>query len=185
MDNTSISYMEQMGTRGMLNHGATIIQTEGKVGGTRYVFAGLEALIKNAFVHPPIGGKLVNPFKGQAKIYAGDLIEHDLGFTAGNEGPGATIKILKAYGVAKATAAPTDTDIYIVRNGFVHIPFPGDAIMIGQKDFKTKAKGVTVSAVEAMTDETAGDVWKVTLSAAPRLRVCYEASFHVYHKRCN
>lgn len=56
MDNTSISYMEQMGTRGMLNHGATIIQTEGKVGGTRYVFAGLEALIKNAFVHPPIGG---------------------------------------------------------------------------------------------------------------------------------
>ena len=56
MDNTSISYMEQMGTRGMLNHGATIIQTVGKVGGTRYVFAGLEALIKNAFVHPPIGG---------------------------------------------------------------------------------------------------------------------------------
>ena len=165
MDNTSISNMEQMGTRGMLNHGATIIQTEGKVGGTRYVFAGLEALIKNAFVHPPIGGKLVNPFKGQAKIYAGDLIEHDLGFTAGNEGPGATIKILKAYGVAKAAAA-TDTDIYIVRNGFVHIPFPGDTIMIGQNDFKTKAKGVTVSAVEAMTDETAGDVWKVTLSAA-------------------
>ena len=166
MDNTSISYMEQMATRGMLNHGATIIQSEGKVGGTRYVFAGLEALIKNAFVHPPIGGKLVNPFKGQAKIYAGDLIEHDLGFTAGNDGPGATIKILKAYGVAKATTAATDTDIYIVRNGFVHIPFPGDTIMIGQKDFKTKAKGVTVSAVEATTDDTAGDVWKVTLSAA-------------------
>ena len=166
MDNTSISYMEQMGTRGMLNHGATIVQTEGKVGGTRYVFAGLEALIKNAFVHPPIGGKLVNPFKGQAKIYAGDLIEHDLGFTAGNEGPGATIKILKAYGVAKDTTAATDTDIYIVRNGFVHIPFPGDTIMVGQKDFKTKAKGVTVSAVEATPDDTAGDVWKVTLSAA-------------------
>lgn len=166
MDNTSISYMEQMGTRGMLNHGATIVQTEGKVGGTRYVFAGLEALIKNAFVHPPIGGKLVNPFKGQAKIYAGDLIEHDLGFSAGNDGPGATIKILKAYGVAKATTAATDTDIYIVRNGFVHIPFPGDTIMVGQKDFKTKAKGVTVTAVEATTDGTAGDVWKVTLSAA-------------------
>ena len=38
--------------------------------------------------------------------------------------------------------------------------------MIGQKDFKTKAKGVTVSAVEATTDATAGDVWKLTLSAA-------------------
>ena len=68
--------------------------------------------------------------------------------------------------VAEATNAATDTDIYIVRNGFVHIPFPGDNIMIGQKDFKTKAKGVTVSAVEATTDATAGDVWKVTLSAA-------------------
>ena len=166
MDNSSISYMNQMATSGMLNHGATIVQPEGKVGGTRYVFAGLEALIKNAFVHPPIGGKLVNPFKGKAKIYAGDLFEHDLGFTAGNDGPGATIKILKAYGVAKNTTAGTDTDIYIVRNGFVHIPFPGDTIMVGQKDFKTKAKGVTVTAVEATTDGTAGDVWKVTLSAA-------------------
>lgn len=165
MDNTSISYMEQMGTRGMLNHGATIIQTEGKVGGTRYVFAGLEALIKNAFVHPPIGGKLINPFKGPAKIYAGDFIEHDLGFTAGSKYHGATIKILKAYGVAK-NADNADTVIYIVRNGFVHIPFPGDNIMIGQEDFKTEAKGVTISAVEATTDDTAGDVWKVTLSAA-------------------
>ena len=166
MDNTSISYMEQMGTQGMLSHGATIVQTEGAVGGTRYVFAGLEALVKNAFVHPPIGGKLVNPFRGTAKIYAGDLIEHDLGFTAGNDGPGATIKVLKTYQVAKATTAGTDTDIYIVRNGFVHIPFIGDTIMVGQKDFKTKAKGVTVTAVDATTDATAGDVWKLTLSEA-------------------
>lgn len=164
MDNTSISYMDQMATRGMLNHGATIIQTEGEVGGTRYVFAGLEALIKNAFVHPPIGGKLVNAFKGPAKIYAGDLIEHDLGFTKGNDGPGATIKVLKTYEVGKATGAATDVDIYIVRNGFVHIPFVGDTLMVAQKDFATKAKGVTVTAVEATTDATAGDVWKVTLS---------------------
>lgn len=164
MDNTSISYLSQLATRGMVSHSATIIQTEGEVGGTRYVFEQLEALIKNAFVHPPIGGKLVNPFKGPAKIYAGDLIEHDLGFTAGDSGSGATIKILKTYAVAKKTGTATDTDIYIVRNGFVHIPFIGDKIMVGQKDFATKAKGVTVTAVEATTDNTAGDVWKLTLS---------------------
>ena len=166
MDNTQISYMEQMGTRGMVSHGATIIQTEGSVGGTRYVFAGLEALIKNAFVHPPIGGKLVNGFRGPAKIYAGDLIEHDLGFTAGNDGPGATIKILKTYEVAKADAAGSSTEIYIKRNGFVHIPFIGDTIMIGQKDFKTKAKGVTVTNVVAEYTETEGDVWALTVSEA-------------------
>ena len=166
MDNVSISYMDQMFSNGMLNHGAVIIQTEGEVGGTRHVFAGLEALIKNAFVHPPIGGQLVNPFKGPGKIYAGDLIEHDLGFTAGNDGPGATVKILKAYEVAKTTTAATDTDIYITRNGFVHIPYVGDTIMVGQKDFATKAKGVTVTAVEATTDEAAGDVWKVTTNEA-------------------
>lgn len=166
MDNTSISYMEQMATRGMLSHGAAIVQTEGEVGGMRYVFAGLEALVKNAFVHPPIGGQLVNGFKGQAKIYAGDLIEHDLGFTKGNDGPGATIKVLKTYEVAKDTSANTDTAIYITRNGFVHIPFTGDTLMVGQKDFATKGLGVTVTAVEATTDDTAGEVWKVTLSAA-------------------
>lgn len=166
MDNTSISYLNQMVTRGMVSHSATIVQAEGSVGGTRYVFEQLEALIKNAFVHPPIGGKLVNPFKGPAKIYAGDLIEHDLGFTASDENQGATIKILKTYAVAKATSAATDKTIYIVRNGFVHIPFVGDNIMVGQKDFTTKSKGVTVTAVEATTDTTAGDVWKVTLSDA-------------------
>lgn len=165
MDNTSISYLSQLTTTGMVSHSATIIQSEGSVGGTRYVFEQLEALIKNAFVHPPIGGKLVNPFKGPAKIYAGDLIEHDLGFTAGDSGLGATIKILKAYAVAKATTGATDTEIYIVRNGFVHIPFVGDNIMVGQKTFATKSVGVTVTAVEATTDVTAGDVWKLTLSA--------------------
>lgn len=166
MDNTSISYMEQMASRGAVNMGASILQTEGEIGGTRYVFAGLEALVKNALVHPPIGGKLVNPFKGPAKIYAGDLIEHDLGFTAGNDGSGATIKVLKTYEVAKDTVANTDTAIYITRNGFVHIPFAGDTVMVGQKDFSTKSLGVTVTAVEATTDDTAGDVWKLTLSTA-------------------
>lgn len=166
MDDTSISYLSQLATTGMVSHSATIIQTEGAVGGTRYVFEQLEALVKNALVHPPIGGKLANPFKGPAKIYAGDLIEHDLGLAKGDGGPGATIKVLKAYAVAKATTADTDTDIYIVRNGFVHIPFVGDTIMVGQKDFATEAKGVTVTAVEATTDTTAGDVWKLTLSEA-------------------
>lgn len=158
----AMNYYDQMLAQGAIMNGAALVQAEGQIGGQRYVFAGLEALMKNAFVHPPIGGLLKNPFRGPAKIYAGDLIEHDLGIVSGK---GATIKILKAYEVAKATEAETDTVIYIKRNGYVHIPFVGDNIMVGQADFKTKSVGVTVSAVEVTTIAEEGDAWKVTLSA--------------------
>lgn len=160
MDN-SLNYYDQMLAQGAIMNGAVLVQAEGKIGGQRYVFAGLEALLKNAFVRPPIGGILANPFRGPAKIYAGDLIEHDLGLVSGK---GATIKVLKAYAVAKATELGTETEIYIKRDGFVHIPFVGDNIMVGQADFKTKSVGVTITAVEVSTVEEEGDAWKVTLS---------------------
>lgn len=160
--NSSVEYLNMLTAGGSVLNGAAIIQWEGEVGGQRPVFVGLEALFKNSLCHPPIGGKLTNPFKGRAKIFAGDLIEHDLGLKSGN---GATIKILKSYGVLKATAAETDKEIYIKRDGFVHIPFVGDTVMVGQTDFATKSKGVTVTAVEETT-ETEGEAWKLTLSDA-------------------
>ena len=163
MNESMMNYYDQMMAQGAVMNGNVMVQAEGEIGGQRYVFAGLEALVKNAFVRPPIGGVLANPFKGPAKIYAGDLIEHDLGIA---NGKGATVKILKAYSVAKATTADTDTDIYIKRNGYVHIPFVGDTLMIAQKDFATKAKAVTVTAVAVDTVTEEGDAWKVTLSAA-------------------
>lgn len=157
-----MNYYDQMMAQGAIMNGGVMLQASGQIGGQRYVFAGLEALIKNAFNRPPIGGQLANPFPGPAKIFAGDLIEHDLGI-ANNKG--ATVKILKAYEVAKNTAAATDIEIYIKRSGFVHIPFVGDNIMVGQKTFATKSVGVKVTAVEATTTNTEGDVWKLTLSA--------------------
>ena len=160
--NEAMNYYDQMLAQGAIMNGAALVQAEGQIGGQRYVFAGLEALLKNAFVHPPIGGLLKNPFRGPAKIYAGDLIEHDLGIVSGK---GATIKILKAYGIAKNTDTESDTVIYIKRDGYVHIPFVGDNIMVGQADFKTKAVGVTITAVEVATLVDEGDAWKVTLSA--------------------
>lgn len=162
MDNGTIDYYGQMTAQGAVMNGGVMVQSEGEIGGQRYVFAGLEALVKNAFVHPPIGGQLANPFKGPAKIYAGDLIEHDLGIA---NGKGATVKVLKAYSVAKDTTGATDTEIYIKRDGFVHRIFPGDTVMVGQKDFATKGLGVTVEAVEVSQVDAEGDAWKVTLSA--------------------
>lgn len=158
-----MNYYDQMMAQGAIMNGGVMLQASGQIGGQRYVFAGLESLIKNAFNRPPIGGQLVNPFPGPAKIYAGDLIEHDLGIA---NKKGATVKILKVYEVAKATTTAADTTIYIKRSGFVHIPFVGDNIMIAQDDFTTESKGVAVTAVEEATDETAGDVWKVTVEEA-------------------
>lgn len=155
-----MNYYDQMLAQGAIMNGAVMLQAEGKIGGQRYVFAGLEALLKNAFVHPPIGGMLVNPFRGPAKIYAGDLIEHDLGLVSGT---GATIKVLKAYGVAKEAAESAKT-IYIKRDGYVHIPFVGDILMVGQADFKTPSVSAVVTSVEVATVTEEGDAWKVTLS---------------------
>lgn len=155
-------YSQRLLNGGVFN-GTTLIQAHGSVGGTRYVFVKLHGQGFDGMVYPTVGGILTNPFKGNAKIYAGDLVEYNPGIT---DDSGATLKILKSYEAAKATSQATDTDIYLVRDGFHHIPFVGDFLMIGQKDFATKGTAATVTAVSKETDPKAGDVWKVTLSAA-------------------
>lgn len=99
--------------------GRTLIQAHGKIGGHRSVFINLVSGNKDAFVYPPFGGVIKNPFKGRAKIYAGDFCEYDPD-TYGNNG-GQTVKILKYYELAK-TATSTDTDILVVNDGYHHIP---------------------------------------------------------------
>lgn len=140
--------------------GRTLIQAHGKIGGHRAVFVNIVGNGKNAFTYPPFGGVLKNPFKGHAKMYAGDLME----YTPTNATNGGTVKLLKYYELAKAVAA-ADTEIVIVGDGYHHIPFIGDIIMIAQKDFKTKATGVTVLNVEKTT-EAGKPAWKLTISAA-------------------
>lgn len=157
------NYYDQMNAQGAVFGGTVLLQASGGIGGQKHVYFNLKGAVKEAFRYPPIGGIVTNPFPGPAKIYAGDLVEHSLGFA---DGKGGTIKILKSYAVAKKTSAATDVEIYIVRDGYHHIPFVGDNIMVGQKDFSTKAIGVTVTKVEETTDPTAGDVWKLTISSA-------------------
>ena len=144
---------------GAVNTGRTLFQATGKIGGHRNVFVKTIRGGKGELNSLTTGGILTNPFKGRAKFFAGDLLEY-----TPNQGPteGATVKILKFYEVAKATATDATT-ILLVRDGYHHIPFVGDNIMIGQKDFTTKAKGVTITAVEKTTDG-GNDVWKVTIS---------------------
>lgn len=139
--------------------GKTLLQRRGEIGGARYVFVKLQGN-KNELVFPTFGCKIMNPFKGTAKMYAGDLIEYR--YNDGEEG--ATGYILKTYVVAKKTTNDTDTEIYIVRDGYKHIPFVGDIIMKAPDTLDGTGTAVTVTKVEATVD-TQKDVWKLTLSA--------------------
>lgn len=140
--------------------GSALVQSSGEIGGTRHVFVKLQSSSKHGLVYPTVGGVLKNPFKGHAKIYAGDLLEYNPGIVSGT---GATVKVLKTYELAEAASTET---IKIVRNGFRHIPFVGDYLMVAPKTLTTKGTAATVTAVTATTDATLGDIWTVTLSAA-------------------
>lgn len=140
--------------------GKTLLQRRGEIGGARYVFVKLQGN-KNELVFPTFGCKIMNPFKGTAKMYAGDLIEYRY-----NDGEkGATGYILKTYVVSKATGTASDTVIYLARDGYKHIPFVGDVLMKAPATINGTGTAVTVTKVEP-TVEASKDVWKVTLSAA-------------------
>lgn len=136
--------------------GRALVQARGSIGGHRYVFVKLQMSGKDALVFPTTGCVIKNPFKGNARAFAGTLFEYN---------PDGTGYILKSYAVAKATAEATDTSIYLKRDGYSLIPFVGDILMVAPTTLTGKGTAVTVTAVKAETDATAGDVWKVTLNA--------------------
>lgn len=136
--------------------GRALVQARGSIGGHRYVFVKLQMSGKDALVFPTTGCVIKNPFKGNARAFAGTLFEYN---------PDGTGYILKSYAVAKATSEATDTVIYLKRDGYSLIPFVGDILMVAPTSLTGKGTAVSVTAVEKATDGTAGDVWKVTLSA--------------------
>jgi len=140
--------------------GRTLVQARGSIGGHRYVFVKLQMSGKDALVFPTSGGIVKNPFKGNARAFAGTLAE----YIPSNGSNGSEIRILKSYAVAKATSESSDTVIYLKRDGYSLIPFVGDVLMVAPTTLVGKGTAVTVTAVEKTTDGTAGDVWKVTLS---------------------
>lgn len=157
---TELDFFQQRILGGGVFTGNVLIQANGELGGSRNVFVKLQSSAKNGLVYPTIGGVLTNPFKGRAKIYAGDLLEYNPGI---EDTGGATVKVLKTYEVAKAAST---TEVLIKRDGFRHIPFVGDILMVAPSSVSGTGTGVTVTAVEKTKDNTAGDVWKLTVSAA-------------------
>lgn len=126
--------------------GRTLVQSTSKLGGSRNVFVKLQGL-KNELVFPTFGGQVKNPFKGAAKIYAGDLIE----FRTNSKGVEPEIYILKSYEVVSVSG----TTLNIVRDGYHHIPFPGDNIGL-VADYDNVS--TTIASPSSFTIPNTGDV---------------------------
>lgn len=136
--------------------GRKTIQRRGTIGGARSVFVKLQGN-KNELVYPTFGGYIKNPFKGAAKLFAGDLIEYR---TDGN-GENPEIYILKTYLVESVSG----TTVNIVKDAYKHIPFVGDKIGVAPSELGGEMTAVTINSIKT---SKVGDVevWACTCSAA-------------------
>lgn len=132
--------------------GRTLVQASGEIGGYRHVFVKLQGGAKNGLVFPTVGNRIMNPFKGRAKAYAGDLFEYH------TNGEGY---LLKTYLVVSVDG----TTINIARDGYKHKPFVGDILMVAPNEIGGEGTAVTVTAVEKTTVDGT-DVWALTVSEA-------------------
>ena len=139
--------------------GRKLIQRRGEVGGAKSVFVKLQG-IKNELTYPTFGGVIKNPFKGAAKMFAGDLCE----YRTDANGVKPEIYLLKTYEVFKLDT--NDKKVYIVRDKYKHKPFVGDVLGIAPDTIggAVATKGTIVSVEATVVDKA--DVWALTMSAS-------------------
>lgn len=135
--------------------GATLIQTHDKIGGGRNVFVNLVG-IHDDLVYPQFGGKVMNPPKGVARMFAGDLCEYRLK-TEGAFDP--EIYILRTFKVVSASG----TTVNVERGEFSHKPFVGDILMKAPDTIGGEGTAITVTAV-ASSVVSEQNVWALTVS---------------------
>ena len=135
--------------------GRKLIQRHGTVGGAKSVFVKLQG-IKNELVYPTFGGQIMNPFKGAAKMFAGDLCE----YRTNDEGVKPEIYLLKTFLVKSVSG----TTVNVVKDAYKHTPFVGDKIGVAPSEVGGAID--TVATITAVKVAKVGkvDVWELTLS---------------------
>lgn len=136
--------------------GRKTIQRSATVGGARSVFVKLQGN-KNELVYPTFGGYIKNPFKGAAKLFAGDLIE----YRTDENGLNPEIYILKTYEVVSVSGSTVN----ILNDGYKHTPFVGDKLGVAPDEIGGEMTAHTVVAVANATVE-GKKVWAVTFDVA-------------------
>lgn len=149
--------MIQKTTGGVFLGRARIAQKR-KNGGARYVSVDFQGL-KNDLVYVLWGGVLANPFPGVAKLYEGDMFYQELDDKA--EHP--KLYCLKTYEAAKAS---TGTTLKLVRDGFHHIPFVGDTLMVEPEEIGGEGTVANVIAITNTTEDDGAKTWTLTLDTA-------------------
>lgn len=129
--------------------GRKTIQRRAEVGGARSVFVKLQGN-KNELVYPTFGGEIKNPFKGPAKLFAGDLME----YRTDENGLNPEIYILKTYLVHSVEG----NVVNIVNDGYKHIPFVGDKLAT------LNAEGTVVETITITGVAKGANVWACTVS---------------------
>ena len=135
--------------------GRKLIQRRGEVGGAKSVFVKLQG-IKNELVYPTFGGQIKNPFKGAAKMFAGDLCE----YRTNDKGVKPEIYILKTYLVESVSGSVVN----IVKDNYKHIPFVGDKIGVAPDEIGGAVTAVTINSIKVAKVGDV-DVWACTCSA--------------------
>lgn len=136
--------------------GRKTIQRSATIGGARSVFVKLQGN-KNELVYPTFGGQIKNPFKGAAKMFAGDLME----YRTDANGLNPEIYLLKTYKVVSVSG----TTVNILNDGYKHIPFVGDKLGVAPDEIGGAVDAVTITAVK--NAEVGGKkVWAVTTSGS-------------------
>lgn len=135
--------------------GRKTIQRRGTIGGARSVFVKLQGN-KNELVYPTFGGYIKNPFKGAAKLFAGDLIE----YRTDENGENPEIYILKTYLVESVSG----TTVNIVKDAYKHTPFVGDKIGVAPDEIGGEVTSVTINSIRVSKVGNV-DVWACTCSA--------------------
>lgn len=140
--------------------GRVLVQKSGSIGGYKSVFVKLKEL-HNELVYPTFGGIIMNPFKGRAKFFAGDLLE----FRTNDKGVRPEVYILKTFKVVSASS----TTVNVLRDGFLHKPFVGDVLMKAPSVIGGTGTAATVTAVTPTTVTVSNvtyDVYALTTSTA-------------------
>lgn len=133
--------------------GRSLFQAKGDTGGAKHVFVKLQGE-KNELVYPTFGGRVMNPFKGAAKIFAGDLME----YRTDADGLNPSIYLLKTYKVKSQSG----TTVNIYRDGYKHKPFVGDILMKAPASIGGTGAASAVTAV-SKTNDGSDDVWALTV----------------------
>lgn len=145
-------------TTGGVFLGRARIATKKSNGSIRNINVDFQGL-KNDQVYVLWGGVLANPFPGRAKLYEGDMFWQELD----DKGEHPKLYCLKVYEAAKASTAKKLT---LKRDGFRHIPFVGDTLMVEPEELGGSGTVANVTAVTSTTDTNGNKVWELTLDTA-------------------